>query len=164
MKTYLLSLISAAMLAILVSLLSPEGDRGGIAKHMRLIISLFLVCVLISPVQALIRDLPDLLEKGWHSDAIGSVDHSEYHEQLTEAINQASAEYFTDMLTQTLCAELSISQEELRCKVFWDTSKSEMTPLKVTVFLSGKAIWKDPAEIRALIGALIGCECDVIID
>jgi len=164
MKTYLLSILAAAILAILVTQLAPDGERGGIAKHIRLIASLFLICVLISPVQALIQRLPELLNGDWSSSANIPEDNAAYREQLEEAIRQASADYFTDMLTQTLCDELSVSQEEVRCRVLWDTEKQELTPQKVTVILSGRAIWKDPAQICALVTSLIGCPCDVIIE
>ena len=149
MKAYLLTLIAAAILAILASQLVPDGERGGISKHVRLIASLFLICVLLSPVQTLIKNLPSLSDVNFFPSADENEYDAAYREQLQEAIDKASADYFTDMLTQTLCTELSVSQEELRCKVFWDTAKGEPTPTKVTVMLSGRAIWKDPAEIRA---------------
>ena len=45
MKTYLLSLLTASLIAAMVGILAPEGERGGLAKHLRLLTSLFLVCV-----------------------------------------------------------------------------------------------------------------------
>ncbi len=163
MKSYLFSLIAAAFLAALASQLSPEGERGGISRHVRFVASLFLICVLLSPLKELLQQLPDLLNGGWRPNAETSEEESDYLEQWQESINRASADYFTDMLTQTLCAQLSVPQDNLQCKVFWDNTEQELIPTKVAVTLSGKAIWKDPAEIRALVNALIACPCDVII-
>jgi hypothetical protein len=164
MKAYLLSLLAASILTILITLLAPEGERGGISKHVRLIASLFLVCVLLSPVQALLRTLPDLLRGEWIPSGEEETDDSHYKEQFEEAIGQASKDYFTDMLTQALCKELSLSGEDLQCRVVWEPTEREPTPARVIVTLSGQAIWKDPSQIRACVNTLVGCPCDVIIE
>ena len=164
MKSYLLGVLAASILAILVTQISPDGERGGIAKHIRLITSLFLICTLLSPIQALIQGLPNLINGIRLPDITDSAEQPNYQEQLDEALRQASKDYFTDMLAQTLCADLSLSQEDLRCHVSWDADCSELTPTRVTVMLSGRAIWKDPAQIRSLVSTLIGCPCDVIIE
>ena len=164
MKTYLMSLLGAALLSILVSHLSPEGERGGIAKHVHLLSSLLLICVLLAPVQRLIDTLPSLLEGEWLTQTENARDDTIYREQLQEAIKKSSADYFTDMLAKTLCDEFSISQEELWCRVLWDPTASELTPTGVTVVLSGRAVWQDPAKIRATVEALVKCPCDVVIE
>ena len=63
MQTYLLSLLGGALAAALVGILAPEGA----SRHIRLVSSLFLICVLVAP-------LPK---------AIGSV--SSWFEELEEA-------------------------------------------------------------------------------
>ena len=163
MKSYLITLLAASLLTILVTLLAPDGERGGISKHVRLIASLFLICTLLSPLQALIRELPRLLEGDWLPDADTTTDDA-YKQRLEDAINQASKDYFTDMLAQTLCTELSVQQEDLRCHVRWETGEEMPTPASVTVLLSGGAIWKDPTQICTLVNSLIGCPCEVVIE
>ena len=93
MKTYLMSLLGAALLSILVSHLSPEGERGGIAKHVHLLSSLLLICVLLAPVQRLIDTLPSLLEGEWLTQTEDARDDAIYREQLQEAIKKSSADY-----------------------------------------------------------------------
>ena len=164
MNAYLITLLAASLLTILVTRIAPDGERGGISKHVRLIASLFLICVLLSPIQALIRELPRLLEGDWLPNADTTTSDDAYKQRLEDAINQASKDYFTDMLEQTLCTELSVTQADLRCRVRWETDVQTPKPASVTVLLSGGAIWKDPTQIRTLVSSLIGCPCEVVIE
>ena len=68
MKAYLLTLVSAALVAALVNILTPSGERGGIAAHQRLITSLFLVCVLIAPLEGAIKALRGLADGDFNMD------------------------------------------------------------------------------------------------
>ena len=163
MKAYLLSLITAALVAALVNILTPNGDRGGIAAHQRLITSLFLVCVLIAPAEGVIKSLRnfadgDLLEFLPND----SPTQKDYQEQMNDALNASSERYFTQMLTQTLCEAFAIPSDEVRCAVSWD--KTESTPTRVTVILSGASIWKDPHAIEDFVTELLGCECITAIE
>ena len=164
MKSYFIALLAATLLSVLILHLAPEGERGGLSKHVRLVASLFVVCILLSPIQALIQELPRWLEGDWLTVTDSPTEGDAYKERMEEAIDQASKDYFTDLLTQALCAELSLEQKDLQCRVMWDPEKDEPTPTGVTVLLSGKAIWKDPTHIRRTVDALIGCPCEIIIE
>ena len=108
MKAYLLTLIGVALALSLVSILSPTGERGGIAKHVGLLVSLVLICTLLAPIRGLIENLPALLDPDWIHQEENSSAHDGYREEMEQALNNASTAYFSDMLTQALCAEFSI--------------------------------------------------------
>lgn len=160
MKTYLITIVLSSLLAILVGMLAPDGDKGGVFKHMRLLTSLFLVCVLISPLQESIKYLQGLLngsiELPWLD---GSEDKSGYEQEMNEALENASTSYFTQMLTQMLEAQFSIATGDLRCQIQWETQNESLSPVHVTVILSGRAIWKDTREIEDFVSELLGCPC-----
>ncbi len=158
MEGYLTGLIIASLAAALIGLLSPRGQRDGIAKHMKLLTSLFLVCVLIAPLESAIEGLQGFLgELEIPGESAGDKDG--YREEMDEALGNASTAYFTQMLTQTLEKEFSITQGEVRCRVEWEKNADVLTPTRVTVVLSGRAVWKDPGAIEAFVKELLGCEC-----
>ena len=161
MTTYLTTLITASLTISLVTLLSPQGERAGIAKHMRLLTGLFLICLLISPMCRIIEELYNadggtLQIPGIEQDQPSK---DSYQEQLDQAMRQASTSYFTQMLTQMIESQFAISEGNIRCTVEWDRNEETSIPKRITVVLSGKAIWKDPREIEAFVTNLIGCEC-----
>ncbi len=164
MKEYILTLIAAALLAALIGILSPDGERGGIARHMRLLVALFMVCTLISPIRGLLTGI-----RHW-MDGEGSLFPSEQvlpidpDTTLEETLENASGTYFTDMLTQAIETTFAIGIGDVRCSVTWNRVDGELSPARVTVLLSGRAIWKDPDAIEAFVRELLGCECVIAIE
>ena len=73
-------------------------------------------------------------------------------------------QYFESMLTETLCKEFEIIEDDIRTHIEWSGEGEDMRPQKVTVVLSGKAIWKDPAKIEAYVTSLLGCDCATAIE
>lgn len=164
MKAYLTSLITAALIAALVSILTPNGERGGIAGHQKLLTSLFLVCVLIAPLNGAIKGLQALIGGDLSFIETAPTEKNEYREQMNDAINSASERYFTQMLTQTISENFSIPTDELRCLVAWKKNEEDLAPDRVTVILTGSAIWKDPHAIEAFVTELLGCPCATAIE
>ena len=164
MKNYLLTLIAASLVAVLIGILSPDGERGGIAKHMKLLTSLFLVCVLISPLQSGIVGLQKLMNGELSLPELDSTQQEDHLQQMEDILNGASVNYFCDMLTETLEQNFSIENGSVRCLVEWEQTGETLTPTRVTVVLSGKAIWKDPRQIEAFVSELLGCDCVTAIE
>lgn len=162
MKEYLLSLLVASMLLTLVGILSPKGSGGGLSGHVRLVAALVWICLLVVPLFRLIGEIPYL-----PSNTILSTQEPEspdYQAQLDEALNEASKEYFCDMLTQSLEEKFSLAAGTVRCAVRWAQTESGIKPEEVTVVLSGSAIWQSPALLEDFVSDLIGCGCIIVID
>ena len=160
MDGYVLTLIGAAMISALVGVLAPAGST---AKYVKLITSLFLICVLISPVKGLIVGLRELID-GELSFSQEQEEAEEDFRLQTEALTNETAKlYFTDMLTDRILSRFSISPDELRCAVDWSTDSAPM-PTRITVFLSGRAIWQDTHAIEAFVTELIGVPCQSAIE
>lgn len=157
-KTYVLSIFATALLITVVDILSPAGTNSGLSRHLKLVCALVFVCILISPTVSLAKKLQDFANGEWEWTVEGDVeDH--YSEQLQDALDDASRQYFEGMLKQTLCKEFEIVEDELRCHVEWYGEGENLRPKKVTVILSGKAIWKNPAKIEEFVSSLLGCAC-----
>ena len=154
-KTYLLSIFATALLITVVDILSPGG---GLSKHLKLVTSLVFICILISPSLAFAERLKDFTNGDWEF-AIERDMEEHYSSELQNALDDASKEYFENMLELTLCKEFDIAEDNLRVAVEWIGDAENLRPQKVTVILSGKAIWKNPAKIEEYVTSLLGCTC-----
>ncbi|MBQ8311213.1 MAG: hypothetical protein IJX80_09415 [Clostridia bacterium] len=164
MSTYLISLIAAAMVAALIGILSPDGERGGIAKHMRFLVSLFLLCVLIAPLRETIGILSDFANGKSESPEIGEIEKQDYQKEMENAMSASSKAYLVQLLTQALEKNFSIESGNVRCSVRWTDADGTLSPTRVTVILSESAIWSDPEPIERFVTELLGCECVTAIE
>lgn len=159
MTAYLLSVLGASFAVALVNLLAPESSAG----HLRFLSSLLLVCVLIAPLPSAIEGLEGITgELTDRND--GDNRHEESEELLEEALNSASRTYFAQTLTRMLADRFEISEENLRCAIRWEEDGEQSRPSRVTVILSGDAIWENPDGIEQFVSALLGCECVTAIE
>lgn len=157
-KTYMLSIFATALLITVVDILAPSGAGSGLSKHLKLVLSLVFVCVLISPTVSLTEHLFEFAKGNWEFGIEEDVENH-YTEELQNALDDTSRDYFEGMLTQTLCEEFEIAEGDLRTHVAWNNDGETPRPQKVTVILSGKAIWKNPAKIEEYVTSLLGCDC-----
>ena len=51
MRSYLLSILGASLIAGVVETAVPEGENGGLKKALRTVSALILLCVILSPVK-----------------------------------------------------------------------------------------------------------------
>ena len=165
MQSYLISLITAALIAALVGILAPEGERGGLGKHLKLIASLFLICILIVPLKGFTNTLQELIDGNWAiSLPNGELSKDELQSDAEKALDEASEQYFADALGNALCTQFALSASDVRCTVNWERIDGESRPVRVTVFLSGRAIWQDTHAIEAYVNGLLGCACITAIE
>ena len=159
MQTYLLSLLGGSLAVALIGILAPNGG----SKHIKLISSLFLVCVLVAPLPKAIGSVRSWIDD-LNQDVGSDADPSDYTAQMEEAVQSASKTYFAQSLTQMLEQRFSITPGEVRCSIQWAEGDDGMQPLKITLILSGSAIWKNPADMEEFVTGLLGCECVTAIE
>ena len=155
-KTYMLSIFATALFITAVDILTPAG--GGLSKHLKLITALIFVCILISPTVSLVERIREFANGNWELNFEGDIeDH--YSSQLQDALDNASRDYFEGMLKQTLCDQFEINEDDVRIRVDWSGEGENLRPQKVTVILSGKAIWKNSAKMEEYVSSLLNCDC-----
>lgn len=164
MQAYIISIVSASLAISMVNILSPKGSSDGIAKHLRLLSALFLICVLTSPAKELIVGLRDLANGEVNLPSTDQQLREEHEELLIETLNSATQSYFLQSLTQLIEKEFSIPTGEVRCMAQWTTEENTYKPSKITVLLSGSAKWKNPVRIEEFLEALLNCECVTAIE
>ncbi len=164
MEAYVISVIAASLIATVIGILTPRGERGGIAAHVKLLTSLFMICVLVSPLKGVIQRIEELSSGDWR-DLFGEVAVEEdYRAQMEHTMQEASTEYFTQMLTQALESQFDMQSGTVRCCVEWSPDSENLHPTRVTVILSGASIWKNPHAIESFVTELLDCTCVTAIE
>ena len=157
-KTYLLSIFATALLITVVDILAPSSVGSGLSKYLKLVLSFVFVCVLISPTVSFAEHLLEFANGNWEFGVEEDIEN-QYATELQNALDDASKDYFEGMLNQTLCKEFEIADGDLRTHVEWSGDGENLRPKKVTLILSGKAIWKDAGKMEAYVTSLLECDC-----
>lgn len=160
MREYLLSVVAAAIAVGAVTALMPEGEGGGLRRHVSFVGALCVLAILISPVGELMSFLGDLSFRGFGT--VGDGTKSEYEEIYAEYLQYALAENLSGSVAAMLCDRFDIPPEQCRVRVRVGSRDGRAAAEQVTVILSGSALLRDPYEIEGFISDLLGCECVVV--
>ena len=159
MEAYIISLLSTSLAIALVSILTPEGTAGGIAKHVRLLSSLLLLSILTVPIGNCIKELQKIANGDFSILGMEIPNENDVQNDLQATLDETSKRYVLQSLTQRLEEEFAIDTGDIRCVAVWENQDQKAVPIRVTVLLSGSAIWKDPKPIEAFVSNLLGCDC-----
>ena len=156
MKSYIISIICIGVIGSIISLLAPEGEGGGLSRHVKLAAGVCVILVCFAPAVEAIEWLRDLdiesvrpVEENDRTE-YESIFDSTYREaeidELCEGIKAVVAERSgLDPLSFEVSARLSGEGENKRLS-------------RVTVTLYGSAIFADTGEIERYLTAMLGCE------
>ena len=165
MKEYLMGLFVLGICCAVVEMLSPDGEGGGIARHIRLLSVLCLLCVLLAPVLTLLQSgesLPEYFRSlldGWSEGAeLGEEELAHRFQEETERLDIALAE---QTVGEMLAEHFSLDATDCRVRLTVDES---YRITQVRVALRGRAIWSNSHEIEAYIEQTFGCESVIYIE
>lgn len=165
MKEYLMGLFALGICCAVVEMLAPEGEGGGIARHIRLLSVVSLLCVVVSPVVALLQredSLPEYgkaLLDGWGESAEQVREDLEERFYLeTERLDMALAE---QTVAELLQERFSLSSEDCRVVL---TVDEQSNVIGMRVALRGQGIWVNTHELTEYIKQTFGCECIIYIE
>ena len=163
MGEYIYSVVCVSAAIGIASAVAPEGIRGGLKKHMKLIAGLCLLCVMIGPIVGAIDTIRDTFDaategingegedlRGGYENIYKSYLEGEYGDNVALAVKDCLLERF------------SIPGDECRVRVDFDNELIE--PEKITVILSGRSVLRDPKEIKSFVRETFGCECSCAVD
>ncbi len=161
MKQYIISLVAVCVVGAVVSILSPEGEGGGIARHTRLIVGICVILVCFAPVT-------DAVEWVRNFD-IGTVlpdyeqDASEYESIFGGSYSDAEADNLKEGIAAFLVDRFGLDPTCISVKVRLSGEGKDKRPERVTVTLYGSAIFADTHAIEDSLSSLLGCEIVTII-
>lgn len=158
MRGYILSIICISVIGSMISMLSPDGDGGGISKHIKLIFGLSVVLVCINPINEMVNYINEL---DFNSIIEQPESESEkYNEIFDGAYESAEIDNLKKGIKQILSDRFDIDSSE--CKVSLSLTENR-TLWRVVITLYGSAVWKNTNEIEDYLENLLGCEIISVI-
>ncbi len=152
MGGYLYALAVAAVAISVVSALAPASMN----THVRALCALCVICLVCAPLTSAITALTKgewVIPDSWLLEDAEQIPEPDYQ--------QFSQELLAGQLTLLLEKQFSLSSGDVQVYAAWNEDGS---PARVTLVLSGKAIWQDPDPIKAYVKELLGCECVIVLD
>ncbi len=163
MKEYILSVICVSIIGSVVSMLTPEGEGGGLGRHTKLIFGLCLIIVSLYPIKNVILYLDELDIKTQVGES--SPDNEELESIFDSSYNASEAENLKSGIINILCRRFEMDMSECRVDLtFRDVpasgteigTKRELERIFITLY--GSAIWKDTGEIEDYFTSIFKCE------
>ncbi|MBO5416456.1 MAG: stage III sporulation protein AF [Clostridia bacterium] len=162
MKEYIITLVGTALFCGFITILSPDGEGEGLKKHIKLIASLCVLCVLIAPLTAFAEGLEDY-EGESLSDIFEREEYiNKYEEICNESISSYTSEEIARRCEEIICEELDMKRDSFEVAVESGYNGEEITVLSATVTLYPEAITQNPHEISELLENLLDCKCEII--
>ena len=158
MKNYVITIIIIGVIGSLITLLAPDGEGGGLKKHVSLAVGLCMILCLSSPLISLIQGLREL---DMHSLApeTGDVNKDEYESIFESSLEGAEAQYIREGIAAILKDRFDIEPSECSVSVKFSSDKAGKRVLdRIFVRLYGSAIWKDTEEIEDYLTELFSCD------
>ena len=150
-KEYIFSIIAIAIIGSFALIITPDGEGGGIKKHISLIAGLAAIVVIISP---LISVLESLSELQFENIGASEKDSEEYESIFYSSYEAAERENLKNGIKSALYDKFRIDESE--CAVELTVCEGELA--RVLIRLYGSAVWRDSGEIESYLGNLLGCE------
>ena len=158
MAASVLGLFGVALAAALAELLLPSEEGRATKIALRFLVSLSVLLLFLAPFRGILSDAPpfsldQIIEAG--ESAVGK---EGFDAIFRDAINEGSAQALKEGLSALLAEQYGIGEGQAQIFVYFD-GKGELS--RVQIYLSGSALLKDPHELEAELGALLGCETEV---
>lgn len=166
MSAYILTLLTASLAAAVVELLSPSGEGGRVAAHVRMIAGLFLLVTLLQPLGEGIR----MLKSALSGDVAGRVEawlprppEGDYRAVLLDSLAALSGEQVEAWVKETLNEVFSIPPEGCVAEVRCLSEGTEIRLQELRIGLREGYSTRDPHPIEDYFSEQLGCPCYVTV-
>jgi hypothetical protein len=166
MRGYFLGLLAFAICCAVVEFLTPTGEGGGVAGHIKWMSGICLLCILITPIAQAISSGEDVLRRleqaldDWLDG--GESAKEEYDDRWQEQYEQMDIRYAEAAISLMLQQKFEIAPKEVTVRAQPDDTGARITA--VHVGLSGNAVWHNTHDLEAYIEQTLGCECTTYIE
>lgn len=158
MKGYIITVICVSIIGSLVSLLSPDGESGGLGRNTRQIFGLCVIIICIIPIKDMINGINEL-----NIELVGDAIEGEsdrYEELFNEAYGEAELKNLKNGIKQMLLDKFDIDMSENDVSVALSESGNID---RISITLYGSAVFKDTGAIEDYLSQLFDCEIISII-
>lgn len=166
MRSYVFSILSAALLATMAERLAPHGEGGRLSASVRMVAGLFILLTLLSPVKEGIRLLREAAEGELTArvEAMLPTEGNDYAALFEDTLTGLGEGEITACVTAAM--EESFGVPPSGCRVWVDCNYGEgvLTVSEIRICLTGKYLLVDPHPVEAYFGELFGCPCYVTVE
>ena len=167
MKSYVLTLLAASISAAVIQLVAPKGEGGRLGEHVRMIAGLFLLVILLQPVQegiALLRsvsegEVTDSLRDGFPSDGGG-----DYEAVFNESLSHVGREEARAWVFTMLEADFGVPPSGCDVSVVCTAEEGQLTVDEVRIALPRDYASQNPHPIESRVTQALGCPCYVTVE
>ena len=156
MKEYLFSLVCISLFCSVFGLLS-FGGKGGDAG-VRRVLSLVILIAVFAPLPGLISDLAKS-DLDNIADLVGDTGGEDDTDRFIEGLEMYGAQYVNAEISRDVSQRFDAAESEISAIASFGMKDGALYLEKITVILSGKAIWKNPHEIEKYVEERYGCNC-----
>ena len=161
MKNYLYSLVLTAIGGGVACILAPDGEKNGLRGRVGFVVSLLLLLTLISPIMKTVKKI----ENYEISSALLTVHDgpdSAYEKIFGRSVADVTEKAVKDAVCSVLSEDFDLDAECFDVGVQITETTDAPSLDKITVFLSGTGLLKNPRRIEAEISEYFACTCEVI--
>ncbi len=161
MKEYVFSLVCISLIAAVFGILCPHDAVG--QKSVRFLISIVIISIIFLPPsrwgelvnEDYFAQLEEMLDS--YGDGANSSD-------FAEGFQKYGTDYVNAEIKKDICKRFEIAESNCRAIATVNMKDGALCLEKITVILSGKAIWKDPHAIEDYVGEIYGCTGSVALE
>ena len=152
--------MTLAGVVILSGVITLLGADGGLKPYVRLLCSLSVLCVLISPlISAVGGDFS--LGEFWSGTAEQGTDYEEAFRDAWQAHEIMAAE---DALEEIMASSLSMKREDFEARIETHTENGNAELASVTVILRDRGVLADPKKISSYVNEALSCPCVIVYE
>jgi hypothetical protein len=161
MKEYIFSLVCVSLVATVFKILCPRDATS--QKSVRFLISIVIISAIFLPSSR----FGELLNTDYFAsfeEMLGSYGEGTDNSDFSESFERYGAEYVNAEIKKDVCKSFNVSESNCRTVASFEMKEGALCLERISVILSGKAIWKDPHAIEEYVRNTYGCACNVAIE
>lgn len=155
-KGYIISVMLICVISSAITLISPDGEGGGILKHVRLACGVVMIIVCISPIKAIIEGIGELDMS--ELAAIPEEDADEYESIFENSYSAAEKESICFGIKEMLYRNFEIDSTECDVSISVEVEGDERRVSRIFITLYGSAIWVDTGAVEEYLYEKFLCE------
>lgn len=156
---YFLSVIAASVISALIVMIVGDG-KTAIAKSVDTVCSLFLLCVIVSPIATFVARAKDGFDIVSISESYDSAASAE--EVIYASLGAVSGDKIEEAILDHLLKRTEIDEADVDVRAEVSVSDGSVMLDRVVVELYGAARWSDPRAIAEAVGELTDSECIIV--
>ena len=162
MREYLLTLISVSVICGVVQTLAPDSVGDKLKKHVKLLSSLCVLCIILAPISALLRELQENgIELGEWVLEIETVGEK-YEDVYLESIGKYTVAELEEMSEIKVAERFGMDRKIFDVNVVVIAENDSLVVDRAVLSLHKTIDKNDPRDISEYISALLKCECGII--